>query len=146
MLTNGGPLPSVCQRQLQRSETEAGATFNAYINTFYQMAAAEGVSVFVSSGDSSAAGNDRGWPTAIHGVNVSSFASTPYNVSVGGTDYTDSTIRALGTNSQYWNSSNGAYFNSAKSYVPEIPWNDSCANTVLAGYYGYSATYGLNGL
>ncbi len=33
----------------------------------------------------------------------------------------------------------------AKSYVPEIPWNDSCAGSLLLQYTGYSVAYGANG-
>jgi uncharacterized repeat protein (TIGR01451 family) len=142
MLTNGGPLPSVVSISYGEPETVGGAAFNSYINTLYQMAAAAGVSVFVSSGDSAAAGYDRFEDVAIHGINVSSFASTPYNVAVGGTDFGDSATGAINT---FWNSANGAYYNSAKSYVPEIPWNDTCASVVLASYYGFGAAYGSAG-
>ena len=37
-----------------------------------------------------------------------------------------------GTNSTYWNSTNTATYGSALSYIPEIPWNDSCASQLLA--------------
>ena len=83
---------------------------------------AEGVSVFVSSGDQGAASSDYGASSATHGITISGFASTPYNVSVGGTDFGDT---YAGTNSTYWNSTNTAAYGSAKSYIPEIPWNDS---------------------
>jgi subtilase family serine protease/sugar lactone lactonase YvrE len=139
MLTNGGPLPSVVSISYGQSETEDGAAFNSYINTLYQTAAAAGVSVFVSSGDSAASVSDRGGNEAIFGINVSGWASTIYNVAVGGTDFGD---YAAGTSTAFWNPANGAYYNSAKSYVPEIPWNDSCGSGVAANYYGFSATYG----
>ena len=59
MLAGGGPLPSVVSISYGEPETDAGAALNSYINTLYQTAAAAGVSVFVSSGDAAAAGNDR---------------------------------------------------------------------------------------
>jgi len=31
------------------------------------------------------------------------------------------------------------------SYIPEIPWNDSCAGSLLAAHYGYSTVYGTAG-
>jgi hypothetical protein len=31
------------------------------------------------------------------------------------------------------------------SYIPEIPWNDSCAGSLFAGSMGYSSGYGANG-
>ncbi len=66
---------------------------------------------------------------ATHGIGVSGFASTPYNVAVGGTDFGDT---YAGTNSTYWNAANTSTYGSAKSYIPEIPWNDSCASALLA--------------
>jgi hypothetical protein len=44
------------------------------------------------------------------------------HVAVGGTDLIDTVAHSTST---YWNSSNTPTFASAKSYVPEIPWNDS---------------------
>ncbi len=143
LLTNGGPLPSVVSVSYGESEAEAGAAFNSYISTtVYQLAAAEGVSVFVASGDSAAAGDDRYEYVAIHGITVSAFASTVYNVAVGGTDFGDA---ASGATNTFWNTANDAYFASAKSYVPEIPWNDSCASAQLANYYGFGVAYGSTG-
>jgi subtilase family serine protease len=135
--------PSIVSISYGESETQNGAGGNAYINTLYQTAAAEGVSVFVSAGDEGAASADAGATSATHGIAVSGFASTPYNVAVGGTDFADS---YLGNNSTYWNSSNGTNFNSALSYIPEIPWNDSCASQLLARTLGFSTTYGTSGL
>jgi uncharacterized repeat protein (TIGR01451 family) len=142
MLTNGGPLPSVVSISYGESETQTGAAQNSYINTLYQTAAAAGVSVFVSSGDSAAAGADRDGLEAIYGIGVSGFASTVYNVAVGGTDFGD---YASGASSTFWNLTNGANYDSAKSYVPEIPWNQSCGSGVAANYYGFSSTYGTSG-
>jgi len=100
MLTNGGPLPSVVSISYGDSETDEGASGNSYINTLYQTAAAAGVSVFVSAGDEAAAETDhRSW-VAIHGVSVSGFASTIYNVAVGGTDFGDTAAAATST---FWN-------------------------------------------
>ncbi|HEY6343299.1 MAG TPA: protease pro-enzyme activation domain-containing protein [Bryobacteraceae bacterium] len=142
LLTNGGPLPSVVSISYGESETVSGAAFNSYINTLYQTAAAAGVSVFVASGDSAAAGNDRFEDVAIHGITVSSFASTIYNVAVGGTDFGDTALGAVG---DFWNSANAANYESARSYVPEIPWNDTCASVLLANHYGFAAAYGSTG-
>jgi sugar lactone lactonase YvrE len=142
LLTNGGALPSVVSISYGQSETDSGASENSYINTLYQTAAAAGVSVFVSSGDEAAAETDHRSQVAIHGVSVNSFASSPYDVAVGGTDFGDT---AAGSTPAYWNTTNGLYYDSAKSYVPEIPWNNSCAGAVLAAYKGYSTSYGASG-
>ena len=48
--------------------------------------------------------------------------------------------------STYWNSTNTASYGSAKQYVPEIPWNDSCASALIANYArGSFNTYGVSG-
>jgi subtilase family serine protease len=109
---------------------------NGYINNLWQQAATEGVSVFVAAGDGGAAGCDD-FDTAefaISGVAANGLASTPYNVSTGGTDFLDT---FLGVNSTYWSSANSPVGLSAKSYIPEMTWNDSCASDVLFVYYGY---------
>ena len=124
------------------SESELGASANAYISGLYQQAVAEGVSVFVSSGDEGAASTDYGASEATHGVAVSGFTSTKYNVSVGGTDFGDT---YAGTSSSYWRSTNSSTYGSALSYVPEIPWNDSCAGELLSAYAGYSSPFGTEG-
>jgi hypothetical protein len=73
---------------------------------------------------------------------VNNTASTPYNVAVGGTDYSDV---LSGTVNKYWAATNSATFGSALSYIPEIPWNDSCAGTLIANYSGYATGYGAGG-
>jgi subtilase family serine protease len=135
--------PAVMSISFGECEAFNGATANAAYNSAYQQAVAEGVSVFVSSGDEGAASCDANATRATHGIGVSGFASTPFNVAVGGTDYGDS---FAGTNSTYWNATNTATFESAKSYIPEIPWNDSCASVLLATIEtGSGITYGTTG-
>ncbi|HYA64930.1 MAG TPA: DUF2341 domain-containing protein, partial [Candidatus Sulfotelmatobacter sp.] len=135
--------PSIMSISYGQCETENGAAANAAYNSAYQQAVIEGVSVFVAAGDSGAAGCDNSVPEATHGIAVNAFASTPNNVAVGGTDFSDT---YAGTNANYWNSSNTPAFGSAISYIPEIPWNDSCAGALLTAYEGYSLTYGSTSL
>src|SRR5262249_45732249 len=120
-----------------------GEAANAAFNSAYQQAVAEGVSVFVAAGDSGATGCDNSAAEATHGIGANAFAATPNNVAVGGTDFSDT---FSGTNATYWSSSNTSAFGSAMSYVPEIPWNDSCAGALLSAYLGYSPTYGFTSL
>ncbi len=134
--------PAIMSISYGECEADNGATSNAAYNSAYQQAVTEGVSVFVSSGDEGAASCDANQPRATHGIGVSAFASTPYNVAVGGTDFGDSYTN---TNTTYWNASNTSTYVSAKSYIPEIPWNDSCASALIASYKGYAATYGTAG-
>ena len=142
MINASGTPPAIVSISYIECESYNGATSNAAFNSTYQQAATEGVSVFVASGDSGAAACDMDETVATHGIGVSAFASTPYNVAVGGTDFGDS---YAGTNATYWNATNTSTYESAKSYVPEIPWNDSCASTLIATVEGYSTTYGPNG-
>src|SRR5713226_6271115 len=135
--------PSIMSISYGQCETVNGAAANASYNSAYQQAVAEGVSVFVAAGDSGAAGCDNSVAEGTHGIAVNAFASTPNNVAVGGTDFSDT---FSGTNATYWNSSNTTAFGSAISYVPEIPWNDSCAGALLSTYLGYSPTYGSTSL
>lgn len=133
------PPPSIMSISYVQCEAVNGAAANASYYSAYQQAVAEGVSVFVAAGDSGAAGCDNSVAEATHGIGVNAFASTPYNVAVGGTDFSDT---LAGTNANYWNIGNAANFGSALSYIPEIPWNDSCAGELLSSYFGYSPTYG----
>jgi len=111
---------------------------NLFVKDLWQQAAAEGVSVFVSAGDGAAAGCDN-FDTAsfaVSGIAVNGLASTPYNVATGGTDFQDT---ALGENSTFWSTTNGPGGKSAKSYIPEIPWDDSCASSVLFEFLGFTS-------
>ncbi len=134
--------PPIISISYGECEAGLGSAGNAAYNFTYQQAASEGVSVFVSTGDEGAASCDADEPTAQYGISVSGFASTPYNVAVGGTDFGDT---YAGTNTQYWKTTNNAIYGSAKSYIPEIPWNDSCAGTLLTTFLGYTVPYGANG-
>jgi subtilase family serine protease len=123
-------------------EAEMGAiTVNQYAST-YQQAVAEGVSVFVSSGDEGAASCDADESYALNGINTSGFATTPYNVSVGGTDFFD---YIQGSGSEYWAVKNGSNYVTALSYVPEKTWNDSCADSDLLTFLNATRAYGAKG-
>ena len=141
-LLNGASPPSIVSISYGECEAANGATANAAYNSTYQQAVTQGVSVFVSAGDEGAASCDADETKATHGIGVSGFASTPYNVAVGGTDFGDA---YAGTTSTYWSSTNSSTYESALSYIPEIPWNDSCASVLLSTASGYSTTYGTSG-
>jgi subtilase family serine protease len=141
-LLEAGNAPTVWSVSYGECEAENGATQNAAFSSTYESAAAEGISVFVSAGDEGAASCDADESNATHGIGVSGFASTPYNVAVGGTDFGDT---YAGTNSTYWSSTNSSTYESALSYIPEIPWNDSCASSLIATKEGYSTPYGKSG-
>ena len=134
--------PAIVSNSYGVAEALQGATFNAAMASVYQTAVVTDlVSIFVASGDSAGAYADQGFDSvATRGVSVNGAASTPYNVAVGGTDFSDT---FSGTNSTYWSSSNTAALGSALSYVPEIPWNDSCGSTLIASFLEFPSTFGL---
>ena len=91
-----------------------------------QQGNAQGQTLMVSSDDSGAAGCDAGGSgSASGGLAVNGLASPPEVVAVGGTEFNEGS----GT---YWNSSNGSNGGSAKSYIPELAWDDSSAGTALS--------------
>ena len=141
LLNESSKPPAIVSISYGECEAALGATGNAAYSAAYQQADAEGVSVFVSTGDSGAS-SCGGPDNPAYGIGVSGFASTPYNVAVGGTDFADTSAGTIGT---YWSTTNSATFESALSYIPEIPWNSSCASQLLAEYNGYSQTYGAGG-
>ncbi len=69
---------------------------------------------------------------------VNGVGSTPYNVAVGGTDFNDLTLTQANS---YFNSSNGVTQASAKGYIPETTWNDTCTNSII---YGSSNIFGFS--
>jgi subtilase family serine protease len=128
-------LPSVVSISYGEAEASNGASTNLLFNNAYQQAVAEGVSIFVSAGDFGAAFADHG-NVSTHGIGISGFTSTPYNVSVGGLDFS---YTADGVNpATYWSATNSSVFSSALSYIQEIPWNNSCAGGVVSGFFGIS--------
>lgn len=120
-------------------EASIGASAEAIYVDLWQQAAAQGITAILSSGDSGSAGCD---PTstaanpdvATQGIAVSGLASTAYNLALGGTDFQNN-IQANGT-SQFWNATNGSNGSltqtSAKGYIPEATWNDSCASSATS--------------
>ena len=135
--------PTIISVSYGECEAENGQAANAAFASTFQSAAATGISVFVAAGDEGAASCDAGATGASHGIGISGFASTPYNIAVGGTDFADTYNK---NNSQYWSSTNSSTYGSALSYIPEVPWNDSCAGSLLVSFLGYSSGYGTSGL
>jgi hypothetical protein len=112
-------------------------SFNQTINLLWEQAAAQGITVIVSTGDNGSAGCDNPDQQyyAVGGQAVNGFASTPFNVAVGGTDFYYSDYQELNTSlatqlQKYWNTtpSNNTptvSINTANVPIPEQPWNDS---------------------
>ncbi|MGA8345791.1 MAG: protease pro-enzyme activation domain-containing protein [Candidatus Sulfotelmatobacter sp.] len=133
-------LAPVMSESYGECEATLGNAGNAFYNALWQQAAAQGITVLISAGDSGSAGCDNfnSESAAVDGLAVSGFASTPYDVAVGGTDFNQNPS----TFPTYWSATNDAITGvSAKSYIPETSWNDSCA-----GLSADQCTYGSNSL
>jgi subtilase family serine protease len=108
------------------ADVSGGTTF---FNQLWQQAAAQGTSVFVSSGDSGAAGCDAASSTsATHGPGVNLICSSPYSTCVGGTEFSAD----VSAPSTYWSATNSPVTKaSALQYIGEAVWNQS--GTVSGG-------------
>ncbi len=111
-------LAPVMSTSFGECEADLGSTENQFWNNLWQQAASQGITAFVSSGDSGAAGCDADSDATGSVLGVNGLASTPYNVAVGGTEFNEGT-------GNYWNSSNGPGDTNAISYIPEVAWNQS---------------------
>ncbi|MGB0035511.1 MAG: Ig-like domain repeat protein [Candidatus Acidiferrales bacterium] len=112
-------------------ELHLGTAGNQFWNAVWEQAAAEGISAFVSSGDGGSAGCDNFDIAAFarQGLAVSGDASTPFNIAVGGTDFGGNFFDPAA----FWSETNDPTTQaSALGYVPELPWNDSCTNSLFA--------------
>jgi hypothetical protein len=105
---------------------------NQYFAFIWEQAAAQGIAVTVSTGDSGSAGcdNQNTLKEAVGGLRVSGLASTPYNIAVGGTDYYAlindfSTYVTEATKPSSAAGSSSTYYRTAKGYIPESTWKDS---------------------
>ena len=112
-------------------ELALGTAGNAFYQTLWGQAASEGITVSVSTGDNGSAGCENPNPVdtstaqpATTGLEVNGVASTPFNVAVGGTDFND-----VFNPQTYWNVL--PLNTSVLKYIPEIAYNDSCANPIF---------------
>jgi hypothetical protein len=121
-------------------ELGLGSAGNSLWNSTFQQAATAGISAFVAAGDSGSAvcTSQNGNPPYADsfGLAVSGMASTPYATAVGGTDL------AWPFSSQpyttWWNTTNDSHGASAKGYMPEVTWNDTCTDPLLLNVYAFS--------
>jgi len=112
-------------------ELNEGSNNTGFWEPVWQQAAAQGITVTVSTGDNGSAGCENSNLVAPNpattGLQVSGFASTPFNVAVGGTDFNDA-----GQQTTFFNATNDpTTLVSAKGYIPESTWNESCTNAAF---------------
>ncbi len=120
-------LAPVMNQSFGSCEADSDTLFSS---TLWEQAAAQGITVTVSTGDtgSDICDHDQGNVEATSELNepsVSGSASTPFNVAVGGTDFNDASNPTT-----YWN--NTAALETAKGYIPEMTWNNGCAATATS--------------
>jgi subtilase family serine protease len=110
-------------------DTFGGATLYQYA---WEQGAAEGISHFVSSGDNG--GDSCGFIGLDTGFGVNALGSSPFNVSVGGTEFLIPTLTTYFPPPNYI----------ATGYIPESAWNDyenPNDGRGLAGGGGVSVNY-----
>ena len=146
----GSAPPSIVSMSYGVCEADNYLPSNAAFSTAFETAAAAGSSVFVSSGDGGASGCGGEFGESTYdaaGIGITGWGESVYNVSVGGTDFEDLYNALKPANgglptSTYWSTTNLPTDGSAKSYIPEVPWNDSCAGYLIYNYKGYITPYG----
>ena len=113
----------------------------AFYTDMWGQAAAQGQSVFVSSGDNGPAACDLSTNTfSGFGYAVSMLASSPFNVAVGGTLFADT------TGGPWWGTTATSMppFESALGYIPEIPWNEAKGSGAVGAAGLWSGSGGIS--
>jgi subtilase family serine protease len=140
-LINAASPPKIISVSYGECETLNRPPGNRYYATLFQQAVMQGISVFVATGDAGPSDCSSFTNGTKYGIGVSGWASTRYDIAVGGTDFAD---KYLGRSTAYWGK-NGPGYASAKSYVPEQAWNDTCAGTLFTATEGFATSYGSKG-
>jgi len=127
------PVAQIMSISFYGCEKENGKAGVAFYDSLFSQAAAQGMSVFVCSGDSGAAACDSSFakPPASQVLNANYICASSYATCVGGTEFADAA-----NPSNYWNKNSGAQLQSAKGYIPEGAWNEplkSNGNPQIAG-------------
>ncbi len=123
-------------------ESAAGPAGVNFWDTLFEQAAAEGISVFVSSGDSGAAGCDANFatpPSQPAPVSINYICASSYATCVGGTEFND-----FSNPTTYWNTGNDIHLGSAYGYIPEGGWNEPVSTSgasVVASSGGGVSSY-----
>jgi hypothetical protein len=123
-------------------EASNAAAGTASWNTLWEQAAAQGQSVFVSSGDSNATGCQSSSATYGTAYGVNALGSSAFNVAVGGSMFVD-----YGP-SQYWGTGvaapapAGYNFATATGYVPEAVWNEGALSKTYLNTLSTAAVTG----
>ena len=122
-------------------EPDNGASVARYVDDLFAQAAAEGISVFVASGDSGAAdcADHTAAPPPNQSLAINVLCASGHVTCVGGTQFADTTNPVA-----YWSNSNAAGYRSALGYIPEGAWNepvDGDGNPALGATGGGTSLY-----
>ncbi len=125
-------------------ETNFASTDIKTLETALQQANVQGQTLVTASGDSGAADCDYSSSSAVvnsatSGLRVDYPASSAYATGAGGNEFSEGPATGA---TQYWNGATGTtdLISSAKSYIPEMTWNDTPASITAGG--GFSASGG----
>jgi len=118
------------------AQTLVSPTSLANMESAFQQAATQGQTVISAAGDNGAADCDSG-DISQDGLAVDYPASSAYVTGIGGTEFNEGSGTGATT---YWNgnvsgNSSTDIVASAKSYIPEMAWNDT-PTALLAASYG----------
>jgi pseudomonalisin len=114
-------------------ESAAGKANTQQDGQFFQQAAAEGITTFISSDDSGVNGCAAAFTPVTAGqtytASINYLCSSSYVTCVGGTEFNDT-----GNPTLYWAAKNGTGMESALSYIPEGAWNEPTGNCNTGTY------------
>ncbi|MBV9081452.1 MAG: S53 family peptidase [Acidobacteriaceae bacterium] len=118
-----------CEANIPRTELNS-------LNSAFQQANAQGMTIVAAGGDTGAADCEsapsprpRGPTVATHGLAVDFPSSSPYVTGMGGTELSEG-------GGSYWSPTNDSNNGSALSYIPEVVWNDTASVTELSASGG----------
>jgi subtilase family serine protease len=123
---------SILSTSYGECEQDLGSAGNQFWYSLWQQAAAQGQTSFVSAGDGGPAGCDdfNDDQPAQYGIAMNGFSSTPWNVSMGGTDFYYSSYNGASAAQQtqletYWDTVPTIFpTTSLLQPVPEQAWNE----------------------
>jgi subtilase family serine protease len=129
-------LAAVMSTSFGECESEMGTTNQTFYDHLWAQAAAQGITSFVSSGDTGFGGcTGSGLKLA---VGVNGVASSEHDVAVGGTQFDEGAQASL-----YWATKPDAATGlSAVSYIPEKGWNES--GTKPGGHSNWASGGGVS--
>jgi hypothetical protein len=130
---NLAPIVSISYGQCEAS---AGKALTQLYDNLFSQAAAQGISVFVGSGDAAIAGcakTSSTPPLVPPAPAINYICASGYATCVGGTEFVE------GGAPQTWGSNSSTY-SSALNYIPEGAWNDS-TSTYISGTGGGPSTF-----